>query len=721
MIIYICVNVLAAPTTYAAGVPGGNIADPAVRGVDIAKPAVVRIATTLRGHLAVSFAPTVNVTFPQFADSYKISLLGSGAFISARGDILTADHVVQPSNGATDQILYQVAAEDVAAYYNKLSNQFVTANDVFVALTNRSLRSQSQYDQPTSKVYLSTDFTGPTDLTSLDAMPRYAYADVDRILKAGDIQKQDLAIIHVPINDTPSIKLGDSTNVESQDELTVIGFPGNADVPSASDVATRPNPATGYLTASVNKVYVSALKKNASGVPLIQVGGNVEHGDSGGPALDSNGNIVGVASLCGLETPGDTCFFQTSNSAQQLINDLQLNTQPGPFQSAWSQAFAEYSSSQPGHWYRAQQKLQELQSNYPNFHAIRPFLDYATGQASKETATSPFSSNNLPLLIGIALLALAVIFALVLLPAQRKKRRQAALARQSPYYGARPSPDSEQVSPSGSMARIDLKDGAEQMAGTTADSPLVQSRAMQSPPLVPQTPIPVAAYNTPKSGPLSTYPPPMNPWAQSTGVPVYGQPVPYGQQPYNTASQPRPVQGAPYPAYPAQPPYPAQQQPYMPYPLVPATPWPPVQGNTPQPPTPAPYAAQNPAQQGVSIQHGQQNPAYGAPYNQPPQGYGAGPAQPRPVQPAQSSQQSSESISVPQRQAPAPLIPDAATTSDEPTVRAGQRSTSTSEEIVKPGEDKKITASSIPALSKDDIEIKTHLGEQDAQTELGEK
>src|SRR5437667_3713040 len=154
MIIYICVNVLAAPTTYAAGVPGGNIADPAVRGVDIAKPAVVRVATTLGGRLTVSFSPTMNVTFPQFADSYKISLLGSGAFISARGDILTADHVVHPPHDATDQVLYQMAAEDVTAYYNKLTNQFVTANDVFVALANRSLRSQSQYNQPTSRVYL---------------------------------------------------------------------------------------------------------------------------------------------------------------------------------------------------------------------------------------------------------------------------------------------------------------------------------------------------------------------------------------------------------------------------------------------------------------------------------------------------------------------------------------------------------------------------------------
>ena len=43
-------------TTYADGTPGGNVADPVVRAVDIAKPAVVRIITTIPGHLTVHFS-----------------------------------------------------------------------------------------------------------------------------------------------------------------------------------------------------------------------------------------------------------------------------------------------------------------------------------------------------------------------------------------------------------------------------------------------------------------------------------------------------------------------------------------------------------------------------------------------------------------------------------------------------------------------------------------
>src|SRR5581483_12370340 len=85
-----------------------------------ARPAVVRIITRLDGRLAVRFtASAPAVTFPQGGGSYPIELSGSGAFISARGDILTADHVVNPPHDQDlNDALYQIAAQDIADYIN---------------------------------------------------------------------------------------------------------------------------------------------------------------------------------------------------------------------------------------------------------------------------------------------------------------------------------------------------------------------------------------------------------------------------------------------------------------------------------------------------------------------------------------------------------------------------------------------------------------------------
>src|SRR5260370_3554450 len=177
------------------------------------------------------------------------------------------------------------------------------------------------------------------------------------------------------------------------------------------------------------------MKTTNTGAPVIQVAGNVEHGDSGGPALDNQGNIVGVVSF-GAAAPGSTSFLQASSSAQTLVQSLRLDTTPGPFQKAWSQAFTDYASSTPGHWHKAQQEFQQIATHYPQFKAITPYLDYITAQAKTEKvsqstpqpsssgSTSPGAlTNNLAIIGGgVGVLLALLLFGAVALSRRRRKR-----------------------------------------------------------------------------------------------------------------------------------------------------------------------------------------------------------------------------------------------------------------------------------------------------------
>src|SRR5579885_3429523 len=62
----LCLGIVmvAAPAAFAYG-PWGNVADPVVRAVDIAEPAVVRIITQGVGQLTVNFPGGQRVTFPR--------------------------------------------------------------------------------------------------------------------------------------------------------------------------------------------------------------------------------------------------------------------------------------------------------------------------------------------------------------------------------------------------------------------------------------------------------------------------------------------------------------------------------------------------------------------------------------------------------------------------------------------------------------------------------
>lgn len=418
----------ATPIARADG-PGGNVTDSFVRLVDIAKPAVVRIITVIDGHLTVNFPDGKVVTFPQNdPNGYPLGLSGTGTFISAHGEVLTADHVINPPRDASlDQYLQQTAAQDVASYYDANVNPAspLSADQVTQALADGQLQSSSKYDTPTSEVYLSTDYTGPLNATDAQNLPSYVHSPVDRVEAQSSFNDKDVAIIHVNnMDDMPMVPLGDSTAVQEQDELRIIGFPGNGDV--------NMNNISQLLTSSINQVFVSSTKTSNTGAPLIQVGGNVEHGDSGGPALDSNGQIVGVVSF-GTSGQGSTSFLQASASASMLVQQASVNTTPGPFQKAWSQAFNDYASKAAGHWHKAQQEFQQIATQYPNFKAIAPYLAYATQQAKTEKipstptpTTNPPTQNTAPLTMwiivgGIIVLALVVIL-IVVLVLQRRRR-----------------------------------------------------------------------------------------------------------------------------------------------------------------------------------------------------------------------------------------------------------------------------------------------------------
>ena len=434
---------MGAPTAYADG-PGGNVSDPAVRAVDIAEPAVVRIITEGVAQLTVNFSAGRSVTFPRTpqngVNGYQFAISGTGSFISAHGDILTADHVVNPPPDVADQL----ASQDVANYINQNLHpaQQVSANDVLTELLTGQLAANPQYSQLQSIAFLSTAFSGPLSATSFQDIPASQYARVDQIVKQTSFDTTDTAIIHVSgMDNMPMLQLGDASTVQQQDQLTIIGFPGNGDLN---------NDPTSLLTLSINQIYVSAIKPN-NGATVIQVGGNVEHGDSGGPALNSGGQVVGVVSFGPASSDGgETSFLQTTSTAKQLMQSANIDTTASPLQQSWSKAFNDYAANIPGHWHQSMREFQQISTQYPQFKGISPFLQYATQQAKSETQTQEPNSSNpggtpgvgsgglnpIPFIIG-GVVVLIFLFGGVALS---RRRKPAVAAAPLAGYGVPPAP-----------------------------------------------------------------------------------------------------------------------------------------------------------------------------------------------------------------------------------------------------------------------------------------
>lgn len=421
--------------------PGGQFNDPVVRAVDIAQPSIVRLATIYTAHVTMSLCGQ-DVTLPTSGDDYTLGATGSGAFISANGDILTADHVVDVPKDLLDQAVFQdpKSAGDIANLLNTNPgchlSQAISAADVAAGYVQYAgIPYTVHYSSPRRLVWQSTAFTGPVSNTSenstLEGLLAAPYHDAT-VVSSSSVNDNDVAIVHVDLSDTPNIQLDNSASVAVEDQLTIIGYPGNGDVT---------NDGTDLLTPSVNIITVSAVKSGDNGEQLIQVGGNVEHGDSGGPALDARGHIVGIVSFgfVGPDSPGSTAFLRSSNSVRSLISEAGISTTPGAFEKSWETAFTDYAATYAGHWHAASRELDDLSSRYPDFKGIQQYKDFAESAAAVEAAPTT-SSQFVEIGGGVAAL-LALILLAVLVPlvvrSRRKKRQPAyAAAGQAQPYGA---------------------------------------------------------------------------------------------------------------------------------------------------------------------------------------------------------------------------------------------------------------------------------------------
>ena len=176
------------------------------------------------------------------------------------------------------------------------------------------------------------------------------------------------------------MQLADSSKIANQGNFTVIGFPGNVDTSQQ---------ANDFLTLSVNPVAGSSQQTQATATP------EAGNGDGGGLVVDSQGNIVGLISS--TSNISSSSLLQANNNELAMLNSLNLNTTPGQFQQLWSQAFQDYTSTDPSHWQNTQNDFNQLATNYPNFQAAQPYLTYVQQQVQSEQVTpTPAPSPTVP-------------------------------------------------------------------------------------------------------------------------------------------------------------------------------------------------------------------------------------------------------------------------------------------------------------------------------------
>lgn len=239
---------------------------------------------------------------------------GSGFFVSGSGYIATNGHVA--TSNPKDIVIY-----DAFLQYQKGNDKYLKllvqlsglkqsdvaglkADDALKVIVDKLYDGIPDGDFTVTNsvrnllVCLNSKQPDVTELLQL-TKNRQPYATQDSIKQAKlvaanyrmidpDFQASDVALVKIDGSNYPVTKLGTIDAISTGQNINIFGFPGEA-----SDNSVVSNTAS---TVTLTTGTVSSIKNDKGGKhKLIETATTIGHGNSGGPAIDDDGAVVGIA------------------------------------------------------------------------------------------------------------------------------------------------------------------------------------------------------------------------------------------------------------------------------------------------------------------------------------------------------------------------------------------------------------------------------------------
>lgn len=218
-------------------------------------------------------------------DTHTLAI-GSGFIISNDGYIITNAHVAAPSK---EELTASLTIANAGLANEVMGSTFNTSS-----LTD----AQKQFLASAVQIYLIKyatmgEIQNDNSMITSSSLANGDYTQKQhaKLVAAGkSTPGKDIAILKVAGVNFPTIPLGDDSQLNVGDKIYVIGYPGAATFNPALNTAKSIQPT---FTSGI----VSAKKETTGGWTAIQTDATMTHGNSGGPALDESGKVIGIATF----------------------------------------------------------------------------------------------------------------------------------------------------------------------------------------------------------------------------------------------------------------------------------------------------------------------------------------------------------------------------------------------------------------------------------------
>lgn len=369
------------------------------------KPAVVRIIDGAIGQIL--FQP------PGYQGQvYNVSsiALGSGFFISSNGYIATNAHVVSTTREGEEKAKQALFWQMVQQIGQQIGKDPRSLNAEFI-----NQHSQFQSFQKLNYVIIPDGSNFPFEIKQYGA-PTGESAD----------QGKDVAIVKIEVKNAPILKLGDSEKVQLQDHVTVIGYPGAADTFNSGLLSSK-----SALEATINDGKISARKQAASGAPILQTSASATHGNSGGPVVNDQNEVIGLLTFRGDTVNGQEVsgfsFVVPSNTVMEYVKSAGAANTEGPTDKLFREGLDYYWNDQ---YSSAIPKFEEVKRLFPQHSEVDRLVQSSQQAKAEGKERSGFPLWAVGVILGvlfiIGLILLIVVIVVVMM--RRKKKKSAGPA-----------------------------------------------------------------------------------------------------------------------------------------------------------------------------------------------------------------------------------------------------------------------------------------------------
>ncbi len=303
------------------------------------------------------------------------TMMGSGFIITPDGYVVTNAHVVDENDGDTkrgfaEQAFLEILQGDMRTIQSAMKRKMT--DDEAQAFKE----AYSWYYSQTIEVgNIKKEFSVVLGISGDKGkiVPMIIPAKI--VTQGKPIPGKDVAILKLQEKHVyPTIRIGDDKAMRVGDAVYVLGYPA---------VATF-NPVLSTETvseATLTRGLVSAKKNMKDGWEVLQIDAAITHGNSGGPVMNEQGEVIGLATFVSVdelrkqEVQGMNFMVPTT-----IVNEFVEKGKIKPEMSDISLAYEEAMDMFDKHRYKkALEKFKVVKDMNPSF----PFVDSYLSQTQK--------------------------------------------------------------------------------------------------------------------------------------------------------------------------------------------------------------------------------------------------------------------------------------------------------------------------------------------------